>query len=260
MQADELVGEVDGDYDGVTGELSVGDVTAMTIYMAALKRPTSLMELAELGLADLDPDLSAAIAAGEARFAEIGCAGCHTPQMVIDDPVFSEPSANPAFAEATMPSGVPADDVGLSASTAVRFDLTADQPNNLVVMAEDDPDAAPTPLGVFPTTDAGQAIVAWYSDFRTHEMGPELADPVDAYGVGASVWPTRSLAGVGTTGPWLHNGHATTLDDAIRAHGGEAAASQAAYVALPEEARDEIEAFLTNLVFVDLDPEDDGAH
>ncbi|MEP2031368.1 MAG: hypothetical protein ABJI96_21930 [Paracoccaceae bacterium] len=39
MQAVELVGDQDGDFDGMTSELTVGDVTALTTYMAALERP-----------------------------------------------------------------------------------------------------------------------------------------------------------------------------------------------------------------------------
>ena len=39
LQAVELVGDADGDYDGVTSELTVGDMTALTIYLAALERP-----------------------------------------------------------------------------------------------------------------------------------------------------------------------------------------------------------------------------
>ena len=100
-------------------------------------------------------------------------------------------------------------------------------------------------------------MVRRYSDFRRHEMGQELADPVDAYGIGASVWPTRGLAGVGSTGPWLHDGRATTLDEAILAHGGEAAASRDRYAALSDVGRAQVVSFLANLVIVDLDPEDE---
>ena len=43
MQADELFGQpnIDGDRDGVGAELSVGDVTALTLYIAGQPRPTS---------------------------------------------------------------------------------------------------------------------------------------------------------------------------------------------------------------------------
>src|SRR4030095_8621881 len=41
----------DPDGDGVARELSVGDVTAMTVYTAALETPTALARLAALGYA-----------------------------------------------------------------------------------------------------------------------------------------------------------------------------------------------------------------
>jgi mono/diheme cytochrome c family protein len=255
LQATELVGDADGDHDGVTGELSVGDLTALTVYMAGLERPVSKLELAERGLLDLAPEERTAIETGERLFAEIGCASCHKPTMVVDDPVFREPSAHPDFAEKVLPSGVAAAAEGLTGATAITFDLTADQPNNRVV----DGHGRELVLGTLERDDEGRAILRWYSDFRRHDMGPELADPMDAYGIGASVWPTRSLAGVGSTGPWLHDGHATTLDEAIRAHGGDAAASRAGYVALAPEDRADVVSFLENLVIVDLDPETEHA-
>ncbi len=255
MQAVELVGDADGDHDGITHELTTGDVTALTVYMAGLERPISKLELADHGVLELTPEARADIEAGERHFTEIGCADCHKPTTVIDDPVFREPSAHPAFAETTLPSGVQATAEGLASATAVSFDLTADQPNNRVL----DDAGRELALGTLERDIHGRAILRWYSDFRRHDMGPDLADPVDAYGFGASVWPTRSLAGVGSTGPWLHDGHATTLDEAIRAHGGEAAASRARYAAMAEVAQVQLVRFLENLVIVDLDPETEHA-
>lgn len=256
MQAVDLVGTADGDFDGVVNELTVGDLTAMTIYMAGLERPTSRIELDALGLVPLEPAERETILAGERRFAGIGCADCHKPTMTIDDPVFREPSAVPGFAEAQFPSGEMAAEHGLAPEKAISFSLVADQPNNRVEL----PNGQPFRLGAYESTADGKAIVRWYSDFKRHEMGPALADPVDAFGFGASVWPTRSLAGVGSTGPWLHHGHATTLDEAIVAHGGEAEASRRAYQALPPDAQAEIVAFLENLVITKIDTDTGQTH
>lgn len=255
MQADELVGEADGDHDGVVGELTIGDLTAMTLYMAALERPTSLLELADNGLIELPAEERASIEAGQAHFATIGCAACHRPLMVVDDPVFSEPSRQAGFFETVLPSGADAEAQGLSAETAISFDLTADSPNNHVITGNGET----LNLGAFERDAQGRALVRWYTDFKRHEMGPDLADPVDAYGIGASVWPTRSLAGVGSTGPWLHHGHATTLGEAITAHGGDAARSRDQFEALSAAEQAELLAFLENLIIIDLDPEE-GEH
>ena len=62
------------------------------------------------------------------------------------------------------------------------------------------------------------------------------------------MWLTRSLAGVGSTGPWLHDGRATTLHEAIIAHGGEAEPSRKAYASASEAERAAILAFLENQV------------
>jgi len=257
LQADELVGSHDGDHDGVTGELTVGDLTALSIYMAALERPISKLELAKHGLMDLSAEETARIEYGETVLSEARCTSCHVPVMKVSTPIFSEPSLQKGFREDIFPSGQKAADSGLDSRAPIWFDLTKDSPNNHVVTANGET----LNLGAFPADESGSALIAWYSDFKRHDMGEKLADPIDVHGFGASVWPTASLAGVGSTGPWLHDGNATTLDAAIRAHGGEAEDSRQIYEALPDEARAALIAFLDNLILIDLDPEEaDATH
>src|SRR5688572_1103041 len=91
MQAVELTGDrFDGDGDGVADEMTVGDQTALAVYLAAQPRPTTLFELDALDL--LDPPLSGAerrqIRHGFEVFETVGCASCHVPRMVLEDPVF----------------------------------------------------------------------------------------------------------------------------------------------------------------------------
>jgi CxxC motif-containing protein (DUF1111 family) len=62
------------------------------------------------------------------------------------------------------------------------------------------------------------------------------------------VWLTRPLWGVGSTAPYLHDGRASTLEEAIRAHGGEGEAARDAYDDLDEEKRAQIIAFLNSLM------------
>lgn len=69
---------------------------------------------------------------------------------------------------------------------------------------------------------------------------------------------TRSLAGVASTGPWLHDGRATSLEEAILAHGGEAKASASLYSDLAAADREKIIEFLESLVMFEAATEEEG--
>ena len=93
-----------------------------------------------------------------------------------------------------------------------------------------------------------------YSDLLLHDMGPGLADDRpdgDATGSEwrtAPLWGTRLVAeSLGGKAFFLHDGRATTLDQAIRAHGGEAQASRDAYVGLGSAEQQALLAFLGSL-------------
>lgn len=244
LQAVELVGDQDGDFDGVINELSVGDMTALTIYMAGLERPVSTLELADLGLMDLTAKARAEIRAGELLFGKARCTSCHVPAMTLTDPTFREPSQVRGFYDAMFPDGSDPATRGLIRASAIAFDLTADQPKNRIERAN----GALHRLGAVERTPEGVAVARWFSDFKRHDMGEALADPDDPLGLGAAMFLTRSLAGVASTGPWLHDGRATTLADAIAAHGGAAAASAALYAGMSADEQDRIIAFLESLV------------
>ena len=246
MQAVELVGDgVDGDGDGVVDELSVGDVTAFAIYLAAQPRPVTKIELSSLGLIPtLDPAEVAAIGRGSAVFAQIGCTSCHVPSLDLLDVVFREPSAYASHRDARFPGGQQPVAVGVRPDLPVSFDLTQDQPENVIVV-----NGQTVHLGTLRPRAGGQgAVVELYGDLKRHRMGPGLAESIDETGTGASTFMTENLWGVGSTAPYLHDGRATTLAEAILAHGGEAANERAAFIALPAGAQADLIAFLDNLV------------
>lgn len=94
----------------------------------------------------------------------------------------------------------------------------------------------------------GSAAVHLYSDLRRHDMGETLADARDSpSGVAASEFLTRPLWGLAESAPYLHDGRAATLSEAILAHDGEARASREAYEALLEEERRDVAIFLLSL-------------
>jgi CxxC motif-containing protein (DUF1111 family) len=87
-------------------------------------------------------------------------------------------------------------------------------------------------------------------------MGTELADninlgtpqaspssPID----NGSEWRTQPLWGVSKFAPYLHDGRAATIDEAIRMHGGEALVSRDAYIGLSTEKRNDVLSFLRHL-------------
>jgi hypothetical protein len=74
-----------------------------------------------------------------------------------------------------------------------------------------------------------------YSDLRAHDMGPELG-----------VFVTAPLWGVASRGPYMHDGRAQTIHEAILAHGGEAEGSRKAFTLRRNELRD-LDVFFVEL-------------
>jgi len=273
MQGTEIVGKgIDGDGDGITDELTVGDLTVFSVYMAAQPRPTTKLELEKLGIIDkMNPSEHQQIARGEKLFGKGGvdCASCHQPKLKLKSAIFSEPSQSPYHRDKTEVGAntlpVNLADEGVIPEKAITFDLTKDQPDNVLCK-----DGKTIHLGSL-ETEQGQAVVKLYSDLKKHYMGDDLAEPIDELGTGhmamvpyepvnsivtyehseeeaKSTFGTKELWGVACTGPWLHDGRATTLRQAILLHGGEADSSRDAFAKLDENSKKDLIAFLGNQV------------
>ncbi|QDV54313.1 di-heme oxidoredictase family protein [Rosistilla oblonga] len=119
-----------------------------------------------------------------------------------------------------------------------------------------------------------------YSDLLLHDTGPGLWDPIPAlpqtiitgqqvrsggyFGsftqdtietVATNIqqeWRTPPLWGVAGTAPYLHDGRAHSLDEAIRLHGGEATAARNLYLQLPKAQQQDLLHFLASLQPPDL--------
>ena len=93
-----------------------------------------------------------------------------------------------------------------------------------------------------------------YSDFLLHDMGPELDDGYIEGSSTTSEWRTPALWGIGLSpdsqgGQFflMHDGRATTLEQAILLHGGEGQSSKESFVSLSTQEKDQILAFLESL-------------
>ncbi len=255
MQPVETTGAgVDGDFDGVTDEFSIGDMTAMAVYIAAQPRPTTRVELARLGLIEpLSTEEKRAIRRGRRMFRRAQCTACHKRSLRIEVPIFSEPSQSPHYRDAVFPSGQDPVAEGVDPANPVAFDLTKDLPDNIIRDAEGNVVAS---FGNFRRDRRGRAVIRLFGDLKRHDMGPELAETVDETGSGSSVWLTKELWGVGSTAPYLHDGRATTLTEAILAHGGEAAKSRDRFVSMTKRNQAALIAYLNNLVLFKIEEGD----
>lgn len=281
MQSVEIVGrDVDGDFDGVKNELTIGDQTALAVYLAAQPRPTTLLELNALNL--LEPQLTssqiATIGRGRTVFGEVGCATCHMPQMTLENPIFSEPSQNSAFRDGvSFPAGQSTTAEGVDPRDPISFDLTRDQPDNVI---RNDRGQIVARLGSLRRDSSGRAVVELFGDLKRHVMGPRLAESVNEI-AGDDVTPipidprnrhtpdtflTENLWGVGSTAPYMHDGRATTLAEAILEHASsnsasetsEAKDSRAKYLARSTADKLALIAFLENLVLFKIEEEEEA--
>ena len=210
-------GEDDFDEDGVPDELSVGDITAATIFQVSLPVPGRALPE--------ERELRDSVRRGETAFTRIGCAGCHRSELILNNPVYSEPNPfNPV-------GNLRPQDVARPFS----FDLTRDGPRPHLERIS-----------------GGRAVVRAYTDLKRHTIADE-ADPFFANervvqgGVPLDQFITRKLWDVGSSAPYGHRGNLTTISEAILHHAGEARPTRESFAALPVEEQADIVAFLKTL-------------
>ncbi|HEV8263774.1 MAG TPA: di-heme oxidoredictase family protein [Gemmatimonadales bacterium] len=100
--------------------------------------------------------------------------------------------------------------------------------------------------GDSPVTALRHQDVAAYTDLLLHDMGPELADICFALAT-PTEFRTEPLMGVRLMTRFLHDGRATTLEQAIELHNGEAARARDLFRALPPGDQAALVAFLKTL-------------
>ena len=89
--------------------------------------------------------------------------------------------------------------------------------------------------------------VPLYSDLLLHDIHPDDFRGVAEDDAGVGVYRTPPLWGIRDTAPYLHDGSATTLEDAILAHQDEADLIMLNYVALTEAQKAALLLFLADL-------------
>ena len=151
-------------------------------------------------------------AQGFQNFLDIGCSECHRPVMETHSRFV--PLAHPE---------APSDP---SANVYLEVDLV---------------DAG------FEHAPGGGVFVPLFADLKRHKMGPRLAETFERGEIANDEFTTARLWGIADTAPYLHDGRATTLSQAIELHGGEAQSARDAFLALPEEQQTKLLRFLSKL-------------
>jgi hypothetical protein len=237
MQSEERFGlNTDPDGDGVTNELTVADITAISMFQATMAVPGRVIPN--------DPALERAIRNGEQLFDSIRCNSCHVDALPLDRHgwIYSEPSPyNPAGNLQVGPQNYPL------TAPLLAVDLTS----NRLPQPRLHPDAQ------------GIVMVPAYTDLKLHDISatsdaqndPEC-EPLDqnqpsgssGFFTGNCRFITRKLWGFyNQGGAFMHHGKFTTAREAVEAHSGEALAQRNAFDALPPEQQDELIEFVKSL-------------
>ncbi len=266
--------------DDPRDELLEGDVTAVATFVAFVRPPVEMIE----------PQYALQAMQGRVVFEQVGCIECHVPELTIDDPnltiedpreqlkaykalrqkgLAAEPPAVPALVNPE-PDGSILPVVLLYEQRRAALAAGKSQPAGLPGYTRNlnlnDGPAETRPR--LPHAEDGSIRVPLFSDLKRHKMGADLADTLaqgtDSPGVAVpgDEFVTRPLWGVADTGPWLHDGRALTLTDAILMHkgpGSEANEVIENFENLEQDAKDLLHKFLLSLRTPPLEAPDGNA-
>lgn len=198
----------DADRDGQHLELGSGMLTTMVGYLSQLEIPVVRPPK--------DPGLLALFGEGSLLFEEVGCGECHRPMLELGQPVLQVAPKELRYAE----------------SSAIAINVATDGEHPKI-----DP--------VF--ADRSSYRVRLFSDLRRHDMGERLTSGYKQGHLSKSTFLTRPLWGLADTAPYLHDGRAPTVHDAIVWHGGDAATARDLYTGLEEHEQHALLVFLLSL-------------
>ncbi len=198
----------DADRDGQHLELDSGMLTTMVSYLSQLEIPVVRPPR--------NSELLSLFGEGRLLFDEIGCGECHRPVLELAEPVLSIVPNQQRYAE--------------SAPIEINVALDGEHPKIDPVYA-----------------NGSLYRVRLFSDLRRHDMGERLTSGYKQGHLPKSVFLTRPLWGLADTAPYLHDGRAPTVHDAILWHGGDAATSRDLYSGLEDREQDALNIFLLSL-------------
>ena len=194
-------------------DLSDQECGSLLAYVASLPKPAEILPSSAME--------RQTVAAGRAHFDRVGCAGCHTPKLGNVEGIYADLLLH---------------DMGPETGDTGQYGAFVPDPSEPDVIDSDAPAPIPSP------------VVA-------RRSGPISGVQVDAKRpTGPATrqeWRTPPLWGFRDSGPYLHDGRAATLEEAVAFHGGEAANSAREFFGLVPRERQQVNAFLKTLAAPD---------
>ncbi|MCG8461904.1 MAG: hypothetical protein MI919_36945, partial [Holophagales bacterium] len=226
IQSTERFGvDTDPDGDGHTNEMSVAEVTVVSVYQATLPVPGRRIPRYR--------PIEEAISLGEAKFMEIGCGDCHIPELPLDDWGWNYTEPNPFN---------PAGNLQPGDAPELRVNLNSHSLPHPRLRYRD-----------------GVTMVPAFTDLKLHDITSGPDDPnretldqqfpagSEEFFAGNGHFLTKKLWGLANEAPFYHHGKYTTMREAIEAHAGAAQASTDGWLALSDHERNSIIEFLKTL-------------
>ncbi len=201
------------DYQPAGFDLNQAECDALVKYLKELPAPAALTSD--------NVAVREALKSGERLFAKVGCAACHTPQLGEVAGIYSDLLLHDM-----------GPDSGDSGSYGVFIpDSTASD--------SEDPIPELTAVQIGP----GRLPVSSSQTLQTI--------PDDLKGAASQEWRTPPLWGVRDSAPYLHDGRAKTLEQAIAMHGGEGHQAAINFFNLSKADQTRVMSFLRSLVSPD---------
>ena len=210
----------DPDQDGITNEVPASLVDFMEFYLLNYFKPALYQQTRDTEH-------------GRRLFVKSGCVGCHIPDLQINRD-------------------------RRVADVETVFDQERGIFNSLFATASPLFDTVDDHLG-FPALKQPRLqpflVQNIFADLKRHNLGPNFYER-NFDGTTRTEFLTMPLWGVGSTGPYGHDGRSITLREVILRHGGEAQAARNAFAGLSSEQQERVISFLNSLVIF---PPDDTA-
>ena len=245
QQADD---PADPRYLSLAADVTTMQIAELTSYIADLPAPTKQLR---------SPEERKRVRRGEQLFGSVGCATCHIEDLPPARGIFSDLLLHDMGPDLQDPFPAPANQQ-LNTNSAA---MASPYPNRSGrgEASPYRPGGPPNrrrsgPRGVrsFGPTRTPQAMAMNYSGQPQYSRAD--ADPTNQLGQQRFAsetlqreWKTPPLWGVADSAPYLHDGRAETLTDAIQWHGGEADESKRKFFKLDEDQQASLIAFLESL-------------